>query len=35
MKDNNPFFAWQNFVVKNSPAIILQKLENLIVLATT
>lgn len=30
MEKNNPFYAWQNYIVKHSPAVILQKLENLI-----
>lgn len=30
MNKNNPFHAWQNLVVKYSPAVILQKLEKLI-----
>ena len=30
MNANNPFFAWQNLVVKHTPSVILQKLENLI-----
>lgn len=30
MKNSNPFFAWQNLVVKHSPGVVLQKLENLL-----
>ncbi len=30
MRNNNPFFAWQNFVVKHSPGVVLQKLESLL-----
>ncbi len=30
MRNSNPIFAWQNLVVKHSPGVVLQKLENLL-----